>query len=86
MFGDAGQDVLYGQDGDDTVWGGTDDDDIYGELGADVLYGQDGEDAILGDRGGVQDRYETGSRSTSTTLTSASGGDLRLAPGRLGES
>ena len=69
MFGDAGQDVLYGQDGDDTVWGGADDDDIYGELGADVLYGEDGEDAILGDRGGVQNRYETGSRSTSTTLS-----------------
>ena len=46
----------------------TGDDDVYGELGADVLYGEAGEDAILGDRGGVQDRYENGSRSTSTTL------------------
>lgn len=66
--GGAGQDVLYGQDGDDTIRGGADDDDIYGELGADVLHGEDGEDAVLGDRGGVQDRYEDGSRSTSTTL------------------
>ncbi|MBO9522222.1 MAG: hypothetical protein J7518_11850 [Nocardioidaceae bacterium] len=68
VYGDAGQDVLYGQDGGDTVWGGADDDDLYGELGADLLYGQDGEDAILGDRGGIQDRYETGARSTTTTL------------------
>ncbi len=66
LLGDAGQDVLYGQDGDDTIRGGADDDDVYGELGADLLFGEDGEDAILGDRGGVQNRYETGSRSTST--------------------
>ncbi|MCX6399965.1 MAG: calcium-binding protein [Propionibacteriales bacterium] len=69
LYGDAGQDVLHGQDGGDTIWGGADDDDIYGELGADVLYGEAGEDSILGDRGGVQDRYEDGSRSTSTTLS-----------------
>ncbi len=68
ISGGDGQDVLYGQDDDDTIRGGADDDDIYGELGADLLYGEDGEDAILGDRGGVQNRYETGSRSTSTTL------------------
>ena len=67
--GGSGQDVLYGQDGDDTIWGGADDDDLYGELGADILNGEDGEDAILGDRGGVQNRYETGARSTSTTLS-----------------
>lgn len=69
VYGDAGQDVLYGQDGADTIWGGGDDDDIYGELGADVLNGEGGEDAILGDRGGIQDRYENGSRSTGTTLS-----------------
>lgn len=69
IFGDDGQDVLYGQDGDDTVRGGSDDDDIYGELGADILDGEGGEDAILGDRGGVQDRYEDGTRSTTTSLT-----------------
>ncbi|MCW2753904.1 MAG: hypothetical protein JWQ32_1315 [Marmoricola sp.] len=69
LFGDAGQDVMYGQDGADTIWGGAGDDDIYGELGADVLYGEGGDDSILGDRGGVQDRYETGSRSTTSTLT-----------------
>jgi len=68
VLGDAGQDVLYGQDGGDTVSGGSDDDDLYGELGADVLYGDDGEDSILGDRGGVQDRYETGARSVTSTL------------------
>ncbi len=68
LFGDAGQDVLYGQDGGDTIRGGEGDDDVYGELGADVLYGEAGEDAILGDRGGVQDRYENGTRSTATTL------------------
>ena len=63
----------------------TGDDDVYGELGADVLYGEDGEDAILGDRGGVQDRYENGSRSTSTTLTTPPAVTFTLAPGRLGE-
>lgn len=68
LYGDAGQDVLYGQDGNDTIRGGDDDDDLYGELGADVLNGDDGEDAILGDRGGVQNRYESGSRSTTSTL------------------
>ncbi len=69
VFGDSGQDVLYGQDGGDNILGGADDDDIYGELGADTLFGEDGEDAILGDRGGIQNRFETGSRSTTTTLT-----------------
>ena len=69
VFGDGGQDVLYGQDGADTIRGGDDDDDVYGELGADFLYGEGGEDAILGDRGGIQDRYEAGTRSTTTTLT-----------------
>jgi Ca2+-binding RTX toxin-like protein len=69
VFGDAGQDVLYGQDGADTIRGGDDDDDVYGELGADFLYGEGGEDAILGDRGGIQDRYEAGTRSTTTSLT-----------------
>jgi Ca2+-binding RTX toxin-like protein len=69
VFGDAGQDVLYGQDGADTIRGGDGDDDVYGELGADFLYGEGGEDAILGDRGGIQDRYEAGTRSTTTSLT-----------------
>ena len=69
VFGDAGQDVLYGQDGADTIRGGDGDDDVYGELGDDVLFGEGGEDAILGDRGGIQDRYEAGTRSTTTTLT-----------------
>ena len=69
VFGDGGQDVLYGQDGADTIRGGDGDDDVYGELGADLLFGEGGEDAILGDRGGVQDRYEAGTRSTTTSLT-----------------
>ena len=69
IHGDAGQDVLYGQDANDTIRGGTGDDDVYGELGADLLFGEDGEDAIVGDRGGVQNRYETGSRSVVSSLT-----------------
>ncbi|WP_165354482.1 calcium-binding protein [Nocardioides glacieisoli] len=68
ILGDAGQDVLYGQDGVDTIRGGADDDDVYGELGGDLLYGDAGEDAILGDRGGVQNRYETGARTVTSTL------------------
>ena len=68
VHGDAGQDVLYGQDGDDQISGGADDDDLYGELGADVLLGEDGDDAILGDRGGVQNRYEDGKRSVVSPL------------------
>ena len=69
VLGGDGDDVLYGQDGNDQIWAGAGDDDVYGELGADTLYGEDGEDAILGDRGGVQNRYEDGSRSTTTSLT-----------------
>ncbi|MBC7680028.1 MAG: calcium-binding protein, partial [Pseudorhodobacter sp.] len=68
LYGDGGQDTIYGQDGNDVIRGGAGDDDLYGELGADTLYGDDGDDAILGDRGGVQDRYEDGTRSRSTTL------------------
>jgi hypothetical protein len=68
LYGDDGQDVVYGQDGNDTIAGGAGDDDLYGELGADTINGNDGEDAILGDRGGVQDRYENGDRSVTSTL------------------
>ena len=41
---------------------------MYGELGADTLDGGDGEDAILGDRGGIRDRLEDGTRTQTTTL------------------
>ncbi|GGS71573.1 hypothetical protein GCM10010156_33120 [Planobispora rosea] len=53
LYGDAGDDGLWGQDGDDRLSGGAGDDDLFGELGDDQLEGGEGEDAMLGDRGGV---------------------------------
>ena len=67
LYGDGGDDFMYGQDGNDQMWGGAADDDMYGELGDDQLWGQDGNDAILGDRGGIVDRYEDGSRALSVS-------------------
>lgn len=69
IYGDGGDDFLYGQDGNDAVWGGTEDDDIYGELGNDTLFGEAGDDAILGDRGGIRDRYETGDDTFNLSVT-----------------
>ena len=69
LFGDGGDDFMYGQDGNDQMWGGAQDDDMYGELGDDQLWGQDGNDAILGDRGGIVDRYEDGTREVSVSYS-----------------
>ncbi len=69
LFGEAGDDFVYGQDGNDTAFGGAADDDLYGELGNDTLFGEAGDDAILGDRGGVRDVYEDGSASETTSVT-----------------
>ncbi len=61
LYGDAGDDGLWGQDGDDRLYGGPGDDDMFGELGDDEMYGGEGEDAMLGDRGGVvNERIDAG--------------------------
>ncbi|MEV0972963.1 hypothetical protein [Microtetraspora glauca] len=61
LYGDAGDDGLWGQDGDDRLYGGAGDDDMFGELGDDEMDGGEGEDAILGDRGGVvNERIDAG--------------------------
>ncbi|MEU6430410.1 hypothetical protein ABZ860_31340 [Microbispora sp. NPDC046973] len=61
LYGDAGDDGLWGQDGDDRLYGGAGDDDMFGELGDDEMDGGDGEDAMLGDRGGVvNERIDAG--------------------------
>ena len=69
LFGEGGDDFIYGQDGNDTAWGGDQDDDIYGELGNDTLFGEADDDSILGDRGGVRDVYRDGSESFTMTVT-----------------
>ncbi len=69
IYGDGGDDFLYGQDGADQIWGGGQDDDIYGELGDDRLFDEAGDDAILGDRGGIRDRYETGAGVFNLSVT-----------------
>ena len=43
--------------------------EVTGAFGPDTLFGDEGQDVLLGDRGGIRDRYETGSRSTTTSLT-----------------
>ncbi|MFG1879797.1 hypothetical protein ACGFIV_33690 [Sphaerisporangium sp. NPDC049003] len=61
LYGDAGDDGLWGQDGDDRLYGGAGNDDLFGELGDDEMYGGEGDDAMLGDRGGVvNERIDAG--------------------------
>ena len=51
IFGDAGDDILYGYDGDDTLDGGAGNDSLYGEDGNDFLDGGLGFDVIDGGDG-----------------------------------
>ncbi|MFK4084074.1 calcium-binding protein [Kribbella sp. NPDC020789] len=70
LYGEAGDDGVWGQDGNDTIFGGADDDDLYGELGDDTVFGEAGEDAILGDRGGVVNQFlDTGDSPALFTFT-----------------
>jgi len=71
MYGDTGNDNMWGQDGTDIMYGGLDNDDMYGELGADVMDGGPGQDVMLGDRGGAVDILENGSRTFTNMLSSA---------------
>ena len=49
--GEAGNDVLYGDDGVDILYGGSGTDQMFGGAGNDVLQGDDGADLICGDEG-----------------------------------
>ena len=71
LYGDSGNDNMWGEDGNDVMSGGTDNDDMYGELGNDIMDGGPGQDVMLGDRGGAVDNLEDGSRSFTNTLSSA---------------
>ena len=51
IFGGAGNDILYGDVGDDDIDGGFDHDVIFGGAGADLLYGRGGHDSIYGGAG-----------------------------------
>jgi Ca2+-binding RTX toxin-like protein len=76
MYGQDGNDTMYGNDG---TTGGqpdgaladptqADDDSMYGELGNDTMFGEGGDDAMLGDRGGIVDQWESGSRAFTINL------------------
>ena len=46
-----GNDTLYGQGGDDTLYGGDGNDILYGQGDDDILYGEDGNDILSGGNG-----------------------------------
>lgn len=54
LFGDAGRDLLFGEDGDDEIEGGTGPDLLVGHLGDDLLLGGSGIDVIVGGLGADQ--------------------------------
>jgi Ca2+-binding RTX toxin-like protein len=48
IYGDRGEDLIFGSDRDDIIDGGEDDDEISGEGGKDTLLGSSGNDTIYG--------------------------------------
>ncbi|RCJ25446.1 hypothetical protein A6S26_16875 [Nostoc sp. ATCC 43529] len=65
MYGDNGNDSLFGNSGNDTLLGGNDNDVLFGNSGNDNLIGGNGNDALLGDSG-------------NDALTGGSGNDTLL--------
>jgi Ca2+-binding RTX toxin-like protein len=63
IFGEAGNDVLSGDDGNDSILGGSDDDTITGDSGNDTLHGDDGNDTL---DGGADDDTVTGNSGDDT--------------------
>ncbi|MCC7259650.1 MAG: M10 family metallopeptidase C-terminal domain-containing protein [Alphaproteobacteria bacterium] len=51
LFGNQGDDLIYGGEGGDTMLGGQDDDRLYGYGGNDGIYGGLGQDTLYGSRG-----------------------------------
>ena len=51
MDDNSGNDTLYGQGGDDTLYGGDGNDILYGQGDDDILYGEDGNDILSGGNG-----------------------------------
>lgn len=63
IYGEAGNDTVYGTAAGDYIDGGADNDALYGEVGDDILIGGDGDDAVYGAEG-------------ADTLYSGAGNDL----------
>jgi hypothetical protein len=51
LFGDAGDENLWGAQGFDVVYGGDDDDNCFGDNGDDIVFGGNGSDWVDGDAG-----------------------------------
>jgi Ca2+-binding RTX toxin-like protein len=83
LWGEGGNDTIYGGVGKDQLIGGTGDDTLYGEIGRDWLTGDDGDDRLDGGldadtmRGGTgNDRYWVDNLGDLVIETEASGTDL----------
>ena len=87
IFGDAGNDTLYGGplggddlldggDGNDKLYGGKGDDALFGGPGADLLKGGSGADRLQGGPG--NDRLDGGAGADVFVLTAAGGNDTIL--------
>lgn len=51
LYGDAGNDIIFGGNGADLIYGGAGNDYIYGGLGRNAIYGGKGNDVIIGGNG-----------------------------------
>ncbi len=61
LWGETGDDLMYGQGGNDTMFGGLGDDHMEGNAGNDVMFGGGGQDDMLGGTGRINDDPATGS-------------------------
>ena len=98
IFGNDGNDKIYGELGDDSLDGGEGNDNIKGEGGDDKLLGDEGDDKLAGGRGNDEleaddgnDKMKVGKGTdtficdladTITYLNSAEG-DEKIGPGRV---
>ena len=60
MYGEAGNDNLFGGDGNDQLYGGVGNDMLFGENGNDMLFGDAGNDRLSGGTGNDQLNGGTG--------------------------
>lgn len=77
LYGDAGNDSIYGFGGVDHLRGGDGDDTIYGGDGADTIYGDYGEDTLSGGAGAdyVYGHDDTGNDNTKNYIRGGDGSD-----------
>jgi Ca2+-binding RTX toxin-like protein len=76
LWGGGGDDVLYGGDGNDTVSGGPGNDQLYGEAGNDVIRGSEGNDIESGGPGDDRIGYSPGiTNDDDTGADVVTGGD-----------